>query len=202
MDLERLDQRGSEERQERELDAFPPLEVCLGALAQPGDRRDVDLDDGGELRGHLQGFHHARGDELRGADHLLDTTAGVHGRDAASSTGAVTPTPAGAVRAAWAAWLRSAASASRVASAARSAAAITSDLRMRPPTPVPVTVDRSTPFSLASWRTSGVTYVPATSSSSASASGAAEADRGAGACAGGGACAAGGRLRGRRGLRG
>ena len=197
MGLERLDQRGSEERQERELDAFAPLEVGLGALAQPGDRRDVDLDDGGELRGDLQGLHHAGRDELPAPTHLLHATAGVRGRDAAfldrgrcagaSGRRSVPLGRPGCVQ------LLPRRGRPR---AARSAAASTSDLRMRPPTPVPVTVDRSTPFSLASLRTSGVTYVPATSSSSASASGAAEADRGAGACAGGG------RLRGRRGLRG
>ena len=43
------------------------------------------------------------------------------------------------------------------AALARSAASITSCLRTRPPTPVPVTVDRSTPLSAASLRTSGVT---------------------------------------------
>ena len=41
--------------------------------------------------------------------------------------------------------------------AAASAAASTSSLRMRPPTPVPVTELMSTPRSLASLRTSGVT---------------------------------------------
>ena len=40
---------------------------------------------------------------------------------------------------------------------ASSAAASTSCLRIRPPTPVPVTEDRSTPCSAASLRTSGVT---------------------------------------------
>jgi hypothetical protein len=50
-----------------------------------------------------------------------------------------------------------AAAASARAAAARSAAASTSDLRMRPPTPVPAMVLRSTPCSLASLRTSGVT---------------------------------------------
>src|SRR6185312_15493065 len=39
-----------------------------------------------------------------------------------------------------------------------SAALTTSCLRMRPPTPVPVSDDRSTPRSAASLRTSGVTY--------------------------------------------
>jgi len=39
-----------------------------------------------------------------------------------------------------------------------SAAAMTSSLRMRPPTPVPATDPRSTPRSLASLRTIGVTY--------------------------------------------
>ena len=37
------------------------------------------------------------------------------------------------------------------------AAAITSSLRIRPPTPVPLTVERSTPCSRANWRTIGVT---------------------------------------------
>ena len=44
--------------------------------------------------------------------------------------------------------------------AACSAAAITSCLRIRPPTPVPETLLRSTPRSAASRRTSGVTYAP------------------------------------------
>src|SRR5205085_2532977 len=46
------------------------------------------------------------------------------------------------------------------------AASSTSCLRIRPPTPVPLTLERSTPFSAASLRTSGVTYAPAESSSS------------------------------------
>ena len=39
----------------------------------------------------------------------------------------------------------------------RGAAASTSSLRMRPPTPVPLTRERSTPLSAASLRTIGVT---------------------------------------------
>ena len=83
MDLERLDQGGGEERQERELDAFPPLEVGLGPLAKPGNRRDVDLDDGGQLRRYLQGLHHAGRDELPAPTHFLHATASVRGGDAA-----------------------------------------------------------------------------------------------------------------------
>ena len=49
---------------------------------------------------------------------------------------------------------------SAAAAFAASAAARTSCLRIRPPTPVPLTVARSTPFSAASLRTSGVTYAP------------------------------------------
>jgi len=44
-------------------------------------------------------------------------------------------------------------------------------LRMRPPTPVPVTVDRSTPCSAASLRTSGVTYGPSADGAGAGAAG-------------------------------
>ncbi len=53
-----------------------------------------------------------------------------------------------------------AAAGAAAAAFAASAAARTSCLRIRPPTPVPLTVDRSTPFSAASLRTSGVTYAP------------------------------------------
>ena len=52
--------------------------------------------------------------------------------------------------------------------AAFSAAARTSCLRIRPPTPEPESVDRSTPFSAASLRTSGVTYGARASPSAAS----------------------------------
>ena len=52
----------------------------------------------------------------------------------------------------------SGAAAAGAGAALASAAASTSCLRMRPPTPVPVTGARSTPFWLASLRTSGVTY--------------------------------------------
>ena len=69
-------------------------------------------------------------------------------RSGETSTGAALAGAAGAAGAACAAAAFSA--------AAFSAAASTSCLRMRPPTPVPVTVARSTPFSAASLRTSGV----------------------------------------------
>ncbi len=75
-----------------------------------------------------------------------DSRAGAFGAAAAG---------AGAAAGAWAAFLAS-------------AAARTSCLRMRPPTPEPLTEPRSTPFSVASLRTSGVTYAP----SSAGAAGA------------------------------
>ena len=70
---------------------------------------------------------------------------------------------------------------------------MTSCLRMRPPTPVPLTVPRSTPFSAASLRTSGVTYAPSASPREAGAGmdGAVAAGAGAGA-AGAGAGAGGG----------
>src|SRR5690606_11745002 len=73
--LERLDRRHREERQERQLDALAGLEVGLGLLPQPRDLGDVDLDDGGELRGDLQRLHHAAGDRLPRARHLLGPAA-------------------------------------------------------------------------------------------------------------------------------
>jgi len=54
-----------------------------------------------------------------------------------------------------AAWAAASAAAWRAASAF-AAASSTSSLRMRPPTPVPASVDASTPFSAASLRTRGV----------------------------------------------
>src|SRR5690606_25641728 len=68
-------------------------------------------------------------------------------------------------------------------------ASSTSCLRMRPPTPVPVSVLRSTPCSAASLRTSGVTYgvSPVVGSGVGCGAGACGAGAGAGG-GGGGAC--------------
>ena len=184
------------------------FEVRLGPLAQPGDLGDVDLDDGGELGRDLQRLDHAGGDHLPHARHRLDP--------AALRPPAATRLAAAGGRCVDAGRLRSR------ARAARPGCVRLPPLLGRPPRPArrrpgrrtcgsdrrrrcPVTVDRSTPCSLASLRTSGVTYVPATSSSSSAALGgrrtaprpqwcgaparAAAACAGAGACAGGGACA-------------
>src|SRR6266700_3730961 len=66
---------------------------------------------------------------------------------------------AGAWAAAWAGPACPSAAAGGTSRIAR-AASSTSCLRIRPPTPVPVTVPRLTPCSVASLRTSGVTYGP------------------------------------------
>jgi hypothetical protein len=73
--LERLEGGLREERHEAELGALALLERGLGLLAQPGDLRDVDLDDGGELRADLQRLDHALGDHLAQAAHLLGLAA-------------------------------------------------------------------------------------------------------------------------------
>ena len=75
---------------------------------------------------------------------------------ALAGAGATGPGPAAAF-AAFASLSAFAASSARRAASRAFAAASTSCLRMRPPTPVPVTVVRSTPFSRASLRTIGVT---------------------------------------------
>ena len=61
--FQRLDGRDREERQERKLDPLPAGEVLLRAASQPRYRGDIDIHDGGELRGGLQRGHHALGDD-------------------------------------------------------------------------------------------------------------------------------------------
>ena len=72
---------------------------------------------------------------------VLTSAAAVAGAAGAAEAGSAGASGAGAAAACFAA----------------SAAARTSCLRIRPPTPVPLRVPRSTPCSLASLRTSGVT---------------------------------------------
>ena len=142
---------------------------CLGALPQPGDVRDVRLDDGGELRGGLQRLDHPLGDDLARAG----TSAGWC-RAARTATSAGRARRRGRRGAAGRRWRllgwrpalrrRPAACCGRglaaAASAARwlRAASSTSCLRMRPPTPVPLIDSSGTECSAASLRTSGVTY--------------------------------------------
>ena len=80
---------------------------------------------------------------------------------------------------------------------ARAAASSTSCLRIRPPTPVPARSDSETPRSLASLRTSGVTYpslspVDAAAACAGAGAGCGWAAGGADGCGGGGAGAAAG----------
>ena len=148
VDLERLDRRLGDERQVGQARALPLLEVVLGLGPDPGDRGEVDLDGRGQLGGDLQRLDHPLGDGLAQPGHLLGGAA----------QGAGSPPAAAAAAGAAAGWrLRAAERAPRRPSCASSAAASTSCLRTRPPTPVPVTEARSTPCSLASLRTSGVT---------------------------------------------
>jgi hypothetical protein len=64
-----------EEGHEAELDALASLEVGLRGLAQPGDAGDVDLDDGGQLSGHVERLHHPLGDHRTQTRHLLGLAA-------------------------------------------------------------------------------------------------------------------------------
>ena len=89
MGLERLGGRGHEEGQEGELRAVLGQEAVLGAGAQGGDAGDVDLDDGGQLRGGVQRVDHALGDDLAQAAHLLRPAAqrGVDGEIQSAKSG-------------------------------------------------------------------------------------------------------------------
>ena len=163
--LERLDGGQREERQERQLDALAGLERGLGPVAQPGDGGDIGLDHGGQLGRGLQRLDHALGDDLPGAGHPLGGAAQARLGDRGPG-----PAPAG-VRLGGLAGRRRAGACrarrrpgrggrprgGRRAGSGR-AASSTSCLRIRPPTPVPVTPARSMPCSAASLRTSGVTY--------------------------------------------
>jgi hypothetical protein len=64
-----------EERQVGQLHAVGGEERALGLLAQLRQARHVHLDDGGELRGGLQRFHHALGDRHPEPRELLGAPA-------------------------------------------------------------------------------------------------------------------------------
>ena len=145
--LERVDRGLGEERQVGELHAFAGEEVLLRRLAHPGDVGDVDLDHLGELGRDLHRLDHPLGDDLaQPAD--LDGLAAQRrrrGRRRRASRRLRRQPPDAAEAAGcrcgfWA-----------------SAASMTSCLRIRPPTPEPLSEPRSTPCWAASLRTSGVT---------------------------------------------
>ena len=150
--LERLDGGQREERQERQLDALAGLERGLGPVAQPGDGGDVGLDHGGQLGRGLQRLDHALGDDLPGPGHPLGGAAqarlGDRGPGPAQARvrlgglggrGLAGRGLAGAARRARAG--RGGAARGQAGAAVRPdrAASSTSCLRIRPPTPVPVT---------------------------------------------------------------
>ena len=169
VDLQRLDGRLREERQERQLDALAGLEGGLGPVAEPGDVGDVDLDHGGELGRGLQRLDHPLGDDLARPGHPLGGAAQrVGGRSPDGHGGS----RAGAAAAAGAAAGRGRARQPRPGRRPQqrrrprrprrprrlAAASMTSCLRIRPPTPVPAIDSSGTECSAASLRTSGVTY--------------------------------------------
>ena len=124
------------------------LKSSLARGAQAGDPGDVDLDHRGELRLRVQRLDHALGDDLAqpAAFSVVPRSGETVGRRPPSA-GAAAGAAAGRRGAARRPWRPPPPSA---------AASRTSSLRMRPPTPVPVRVATSTPFSAASLRTSGV----------------------------------------------
>src|SRR5262245_13309944 len=78
--LERVDRGLDDERQECQLRAVLRFELFLHALAQPGDVREIDLENGGDVRRNAPAVEHVLRDPAAHIAHRLDGHA-VAGRE-------------------------------------------------------------------------------------------------------------------------